>query len=180
LQCAWCDDFADVEQLQQHGARLERLVLDQRHGGIAHGTGQHQVHAALHHRVFPGDELHVFARQCLVTVVGDGYTFVVAQGEAGVEHFFAGLEDQRVFRMVFAVDAECVEQGFHVDRQGELVVLFKNVFNQRIAFASAAGVELQQTVTTGMQLLLQALALGTGFVDQGLPLAVVSVFQQRQ
>ncbi|MNF91178.1 hypothetical protein D3C84_737710 [compost metagenome] len=150
LQRARGNHFADIQQFQQHGARLQRLVLDQRHGGVAHGTGQHQVHAALNHRVFPGDELHVFARQRLVTVVSDGHAFVVAQREAGVEHFFARLEDQRVFRMVFAVDAEGVEQGFHVDRQGELIVLFKDFFNQRVAFTRATGVQLQQTVTAGV------------------------------
>ena len=82
--------------------------------------------------------------------------------------------------MVFAVDAERVEQGFHIDRQGELVVLFEDVLDQRITFPSAAGIEFQQAVATGVQLLLQALALGTRFVDQGLPLAVVGSFQQGQ
>jgi hypothetical protein len=75
--------------------------------------------------------------------------------------------------MVFAVDAEGVEQGFHVDRQGELVVLFKDRLDQRIAFASAAGVEFQQAVAAGVQFGFQTLALGAGFVDQGLPLAVI-------
>ncbi|MNM84758.1 hypothetical protein D3C81_968560 [compost metagenome] len=82
--------------------------------------------------------------------------------------------------MVFAVDAEGVEQGFHVDRQGELIVLFEDVFNQRITFASATGVELQQTVAAGVQLGFQTLTFGAGFVDQRLPLAIVGFFEQRQ
>ncbi|MNM77651.1 hypothetical protein D3C81_895120 [compost metagenome] len=61
LQAARCHHFADEQQFEQHGARLECLVLDQRDGGVAHRAGQHQVHAALDHWVLPGQELHVFA-----------------------------------------------------------------------------------------------------------------------
>ncbi len=180
MQGARGNHFTDVNQFKQYGAWLERLVLDQGDGSIAHRTRQHQVHAALHHRVFPGDELHVFARQRLVAIVGDGHAFVVAQGEAGVEHFFARFEDQRVLRMVFAVDAKGVEQGFHVDRQGELIVLLKNRLNQRFTFTRTTGVKLQQTVAASVQLLLQTLALNPGFVDQCLPLLIVRRFKQRQ
>ena len=180
MQGARSNHFTDVNQLEQDGTRLEGLVLDQGDGGVAHRTRQHQVHAALHHWVFPGDELHVFARQCLLAIVGDGHTFVVAQGEAGVEHFFARFEDQCVLRMVFAVDAKGVEQGFHVDRQGELIVLLKNRLNQRFPFTRTTGVKLQQTVAASVQLLFQTLALNPGFVDQCLPLVVVRRFKQRQ
>ncbi len=106
--------------------------------------------------MLPGDELHVFARQRLIAIVGDGHAFVVAQREAGVEHLLARLEDQGVFRVVLAVDAEGVEQGFHVDRQGELVVLLKDRLDQCLALAGAAGVEFQQTVATGVQFGFQA------------------------
>ena len=180
MQGARSNHFTDVNQLEQDGTRLEGLVLDQGDGGVAHRTRQHQVHAALHHRVLPGDELHVFARQGLLAIVGDGHAFVVTQGEAGVEHFFAGLEDQRVFRVVFAVDAKGVEQGFHVDRQGELIVLLKDRLNQCFTFTRTTGVKLQQTVAAGVQLLLQTLTFNPGFVDQCLPLLVVPSFQQWQ
>ena len=50
---ARCHGFADEQEFEQHGARLQRLVLDQRHRGVAHRAGQHQVHAALNHRMFP-------------------------------------------------------------------------------------------------------------------------------
>ncbi len=106
--------------------------------------------------------------QRLVAVVGDGHAFVVAQREAGVEHFLAGLEDQRVFRMVFAVDAEGVEQGFHIDRQGELVVLFKDGLDQRIAFAGAAGIEFQQAVAASMQFVLPGARARRGLRRSGL------------
>ena len=138
LQGARGNHFADVNQLKQYRARLECLVFDQCYGGVAHRTGQHQVHATLHHRVFPGDELHVFARQCLIAIVGDGHAFVVTKREARIQHFFAGPEDQGVFGVILAVDAERVEQGFHVDRQGELIVLLKDRLHQRFAFACAA------------------------------------------
>ena len=82
--------------------------------------------------------------------------------------------------MVFAVDAEGVEQLFHVDRQSELVVLFEDGLDQRFAFTGAAGVQLQQAVAAAVQLAFEADAFGGGFVQQLLPLAVVAVFQQRQ
>ncbi len=61
LQRARRNHFTDVQQFKQHSARFECLVLDQRDGRIAHRARQHQVHTALHHGVFPGNELHVFA-----------------------------------------------------------------------------------------------------------------------
>ena len=62
LQGTRGDHFADVKQLQQHGAGFQCLVLDQGHAGVAHRARAHQIHAALHHGVFPGEELHVLAR----------------------------------------------------------------------------------------------------------------------
>lgn len=82
--------------------------------------------------------------------------------------------------MVFAVDAEGVEQGFHVDRQGELIVLFENVLDQRLAFAGTAGVEFQQAVTAGMQFGFQAFALAAGIGHQGFPGLAFATFEQRQ
>ena len=180
LQASRCHHLADEQQFEQHGTGLERLVLDQGDGGIAHGAGQHQVHAALHHRVFPGQELHIFARQRLGAVVGNGHTFVVAQREAGVEHFFARLEDEGVLGVVFAVDAKGVEQRFHVDRQGELVVLLEDGFYQRLAFTRAARVQLQQAIAAGVQFGFQALAFVTGVGDQAVPGLAVAAFEQRQ
>lgn len=130
--------------------------------------------------MLPGEELHVLAGQGLVAVVGDGHAFVVAQWEAGVEHLLAGLEHQGVLGVVLTVDAEGVEQGLHVDRQGELVVLLEDGLDQRTAFTAAVGVQLQQAVAAGMHLAFQALALGFGFAQQRTPGVFVGVFQQRQ
>ena len=82
--------------------------------------------------------------------------------------------------MVFAVDAKGVEQGFHVNRQGELVVLLKDRLNQCFAFARTTGVKLQQAVAASVQFLFETLALNPCFVDQRLPFFIVCGFQQRQ
>nr|GFA26240.1 hypothetical protein [Tanacetum cinerariifolium] len=180
LQRARRNHFTHIEQFKQHSAGLQGFVFDQRDGGVAHRAGQDQVHAALHHRVFPRDELHVLTGQRLVTVVGDGHAFVVAQREAGIEHLLARPQDQRVLGMIFTVDAERVEQGFHVDRQAELIVLLQNRFNQRVAFAGAAGIELQQAIAAGVQFALQTLAFVAGLGHQRLPIVFVTAFQLRQ
>ena len=78
--------------------------------------------------------------------------------EAGVEHLLARLEDQGIFRMVFAVDAVGVEQALHVDRQGEVVVLLLDGLHQRLAFAGAAGVQLEQAVATAVQFRFEGFA----------------------
>ncbi len=82
--------------------------------------------------------------------------------------------------MVFAVYTERVEQLLHIDRQGELVVLLLDGFDQRLALFAAAGIEFQQTVATAVKLRFQALALGAGLVDQQLIGVVVTFFQLPQ
>ncbi|MCY1495414.1 hypothetical protein D9M68_293160 [compost metagenome] len=82
--------------------------------------------------------------------------------------------------MVLAVDAIGVEQLFHVDRQGELVVLFLDLRHQRLAFAGAAGVQLQQAVATAVQLGFQGFAGGAALFEQRFPFLVVSAFHQLQ
>ena len=58
--------------------------------------------------------------------------------------------------MVFAVDAEGVEQLLHIDRQGELVVLLENRLDQRLALTGTArrgtGTEGAIDVANGMAL----------------------------
>ena len=183
LQVARGNGLTDEQALQQHGAGLEYLVLQQGDGTVAHAAGQHQIHAALQHGVFPGDELHVLAGQGGMPVVGDGNAFIVTQREATIEHPLAGPQYQGVVRVVFAVDAEDIEQPLHVHGQLEVVVLPVNGVDHALGIAGmATGVQLQQAVTTTMQLILQ---LGTGLdglVDQLLPFGgrrVVQLAQQR-
>ena len=59
--------------------------------------------------MLPGDELHVFAGECRLTIVGDRHAFFIAQGEAGVQHPLAGPEDECIVGMVFAVDTKDIE-----------------------------------------------------------------------
>ncbi len=82
--------------------------------------------------------------------------------------------------MVFTVDAKRVEQGFHIDRQGELIVLLFDGFDQGLALAAAARVELQQAIASAVQFGFKALTLGAGFVHQHLPGVVVAFVQQGQ
>ena len=82
--------------------------------------------------------------------------------------------------MVFAVDAVGVEQALHVDRQGEVVVLFLDGLHQRLAFAGAAGVQLEQAVATAVQLRFEGLRDGRGLRRAARPRPCLAAVEQRQ
>ena len=130
--------------------------------------------------MFPGEELHVLAGQRELAVIGDGHAFVVTERETGVEHLFARTQDQCILRVILAVDAEGIEQAFHVDRQGELVILFEDRLHQCLTLAGAAGIQLQQAVAAGMQLGFQCFAGGAARIEQRGPVAVMATFEQCQ
>ena len=132
----------------------------------------------MNQRVFPGEELRVFAGQCHITLEGHGTTIFRQTREVWHQHVVGWRQHDQVFTTIVLVDADDIEQVHGKGDEVGIVILLFDAFSQKLCFLAAVGVNFQQAIAALFQLRFQRFMLFAAGFNQ--VVKTVGVFRRRQ
>src|SRR5690554_6201724 len=98
--------------------------------------------------VLPAHKPYSFPLQSMLTIPCHGYTVVRQLGNVASMILLAGAKNVGMFRVVFHINAETIEGFHHVVAHLNGAFFLFNTGNQRIRDIPAAGIELNQSIST--------------------------------
>ncbi|CSI74270.1 Uncharacterised protein [Vibrio cholerae] len=141
-----------IHQLQQDGTHWQCFVFQQRHRASAHPFTHQQINATLHHGVFPTDEVHIFTRQCGVTIKSNGGAFIREARIAWHHHVFSRSDHQRILATIFLMQTNRIKQAQSKRHQIGIAIGFRDQLSNLLRFFATVRMHFQQAITPHFQL----------------------------
>ncbi|CSC77098.1 Uncharacterised protein [Vibrio cholerae] len=105
--------------------------------------------------MFPTDEVHIFTRQCGVTIKGDGCSFIRETRIAWYHHVFGRSDHQRILTTIFLMQTNRIKQAQSKRHQIGIAIGFRDLFGNLLRLFATVRMHFQQAITPDFQLRFQ-------------------------